>query len=269
MSETIKVLVFGDTVGKPGREACRRLLPKLREQYEIDFVVLNGENLANGSSITRDSVEEVFSSGVDVITSGDHIFKKREAVPIVEQNSHVLRPLNYPKGTPGQGFVIVTTETGVKIAVVNILGRVFMQPVDCPFQTMETILKSIKAQTKIVLVDFHAEATSEKVAMGWFLDGEVSAVYGTHTHIQTSDETILPKGTAYMTELGMTGPYRSVIGRDIEQVLYRFRTQMPGPMDVALEDARLSGALIEINTETGKAVSIHRIHERLNGSKSA
>ncbi len=253
-------------MGKPGRQACRQLIPKLKDRHGIDFVVVNGENLASGSSITRDTVEEVLASGVDVITSGDHIFKKKEAAAITEENPRVLRPLNYPKGVPGHGFVVVTAHSGVKVAVVNLLGRVFLQTVDCPFQTIETALKSIKSQTKIVLIDFHAEATSEKVAMGWFLDGQVSAVYGTHTHIQTADETILPKGTAYITELGMTGPYKSVLGRDIDQVLYRFRTQMPGPMEVASEDARLSGALIEIDVETGKAKAIQRIHEKLNGT---
>jgi exodeoxyribonuclease VII large subunit len=259
--ETIKVLVIGDTVGKPGRQACQRLIPKLKDKYGIDFVVVNGENIASGSSITRDSVDEVFSSGVDVMTSGDHIFRKKEAAAIAEENHHILRPLNYPKEVPGHGFVVATTLGGIKVAVVNLLGRVFLQTVDCPFQSIETALKTIKSQTKVILVDFHAEATSEKVAMGWFLDGQVSAIYGTHTHIQTADETILPKGTAYMTDLGMSGPYRSVIGRDIDQVLFRFRTQMPGPMEVATEDARLSGALIEINIETGKAKSIKSLTE--------
>lgn len=261
--ELVKVLVIGDTVGKPGREACRTIIPKLREQHGIDLAVVNGENLAGGSSMTRETAEELFQNGVDVITSGDHIFKKKEAVTLVDENPRVLRPLNYPKGTPGHGFVVVTTQKGVKVAIVNLLGRVFLQSVDCPFQAMETTLKALKSQTRIILIDFHAEATSEKIALGWFLDGEVSAVYGTHTHIQTADETILPKGTAYMTELGMTGPYRSVLGRDIGQVIHRFRTQMPGPMDVASEDIRLSGALIGIEVETGRAKSIQRIHERL------
>ena len=261
--ELTKVLVIGDTVGKPGREACRTIIPKLRERHGIDLVAVNGENLAGGSSITRETAEELFQNGVDVITSGDHIFKKKEAAALVDENPRILRPLNYPKGTPGHGFVVVTTRKGVKIAVVNLLGRVFLQSVDCPFQVMETILKTLKSQTKIILIDFHAEATSEKVALGWFLDGEVSAVYGTHTHIQTADEAVLPKGTAYMTELGMTGPYRSVLGRDINQVIHRFKTQMPGPMEVASEDIRLSGALIEIDVETGRAKSIQRIHERL------
>ncbi|MBI4394599.1 MAG: TIGR00282 family metallophosphoesterase [Candidatus Omnitrophica bacterium] len=259
----MRVLVIGDTVGKPGREACIKLIPQLKERREIDLVVVNGENLAGGSSVTHDTVEELFSHEVDVITTGDHIFKKKEAALVVEENPRVLRPLNYPKGTPGCGSVVVTTKKGVKAAVVNLLGRVFLQTLDCPFQTIESVLKSLKSQAKIVLIDFHAEATSEKVAMGWFLDGEVSAVYGTHTHVQTADECILPNGTAYITELGMTGPYRSVLGRDIAQVLHRFKTQMPGPMEVASEDIRLSGALIEVNAETGKAKSIERIHERL------
>ena len=264
--ETIKILVIGDTVGKPGREACRKIIPKLRLTQGIDLVVVNGENLAGGSSITYDTAEELLTNGVDVITTGDHIFKKKEAAAVIEENPHILRPLNYPKGVPGRGSVVVTTQTGVKVAIVNLLGRVFLQTVDCPFQAMDFVLKSLKSQTKIILVDFHAEATSEKVAMGWFLDGQVSAVYGTHTHIQTADEVILPKGTAYMTELGMSGPYRSVLGRDIQQVLFKFQTQMPGPMDVASEDIRLSGALIEVDVSSGRAISIKRIHEKLNGS---
>lgn len=264
--ETIRVLVTGDTVGKPGREVCRKIIPKLRADHDINLVVVNGENLASGSSVTHDTAQELFDHGVDVITTGDHIFRKKEGTAVVQENPRVLRPLNYPKGTPGNGSIVITTETGVKVAVVNLLGRVFIQSLDDPFQVVESAVKNLKSQTKIILIDFHAEATSEKVAMGWFLDGEVSAVYGTHTHIQTADETILPKGTAYMTELGMCGPYKSVIGRDIEQVLYRFKTQMPGPMEVATEDARLSGAIIEIDVKTGKAKSIKRIHEKLNGS---
>lgn len=265
--ETIRILVVGDTVGKPGREACKKIIPMLRQKRELDFVVVNGENVAAGSSITHDTAEELFASGADVITTGDHIFRKKEGIALVQENSLVLRPLNYPKGTPGNGSVIVTTKTGVKVGVINLMGRVFIQNLDCPFQVGEAAVKSFKSQTKIILVDLHAEATSEKVAMGWFLDGEVSALCGTHTHVQTSDETILPKGTAYITDIGMTGPFRSVIGRDIEQVLYRFKTQMPGPMEVATEDIRLSGAIIEIDVKTGKALSIERVHEKLNGTR--
>ena len=262
--DSIRVLVIGDTVGKPGRRACRELIPKLRETRKIDLVVVNGENIANGSSLTPETVQELFAATVDVITTGDHVFKKKEAIPILEENPVVLRPLNYPKGTPGRGSTIISTKSNVKVGVINLLGRVFIQALDCPFRAAEEAIKAMKKEASIILVDFHAEATSEKMAMGWFLDGLVSAVYGTHTHVQTSDERILPSGTAYITELGMTGPYHSVIGRDIEQVLYRFRTQMPGPMDVATEDVRLSGALIEIDTRTSRAKSIERIHEKLD-----
>ena len=264
--ETIRILIVGDTVGKPGREACKKILPKLREAHHLDLIIVNGENVAAGSSITHDTAEELFASGADVITTGDHIFRKKEGIAVVEENPLVLRPLNYPKGTPGNGTAVVTTKTGVKVAIVNLMGRVFIQSLDCPFQAVEAAIKSLKSQTNIILVDLHAEATSEKVAMGWFLDGQISALCGTHTHVQTSDETVLPKGTAYITDLGMTGPFRSVIGRDIEQVLFRFKTQMPGPMEVATEDVRLSGAIIEIDTKTGKAQSIKRVHEKLNGS---
>ncbi len=263
--ELVRVMMIGDVVGKPGRKICRALIPHLREKDEIDLVIANGENLAAGSSLTKETAEELFSSGVDVITSGDHIFKKREGVQMVETNPAVLRPLNYPKGTPGLGCHIFTTAKAHKVAVINLMGRVFMQPIDCPFQAMESLLSKIQSQTKVIVVDFHAEATSEKVALGWFLDGQVSALCGTHTHIQTADETILPRGTAYVTEVGMTGPYRSVIGRDIEQVIRKFRTQMPTPMEVASEDLRLSGVVLELDAQSGKARSIRRIHERLNG----
>lgn len=264
MARQIRALVFGDTVGKPGRVACRGLIGDLRQEHEADLVVLNGENLAHGSSISIETAREIMAAGVDVITTGDHVFKKKEALQAIEKIPNLLRPANYPEGAPGRGSVIVQTKQGVKIGVVNIMGRVFMQPLECPFRTIDRILEEIRKETNVILVDFHAEATSEKVAMGWHLDGRVSAVYGTHTHIQTADECILPKGTAYMTELGMCGPYRSVIGRDIGQALARFRTQMPGAMEVAEEDPRVSGALIEIEAESGRALSIKRIHRKLS-----
>ena len=266
MTELVRILVVGDTVGKPGRQACREILPKLRLRHELDLIVVNGENIAAGSSVTPDTIAELIASGADVITSGDHIFRKKEATRVLEENPIVLRPLNYPKGTPGNGFIVVTTSKGVKVAVINLMGRVFLHTLDCPFQVIESVLAQIRSQTNVILVDLHAEATSEKVAMGWFLDGRVSALCGTHTHVQTADETILPKGTAYITDIGMAGPHKSVIGRDIEQVLHRFLTQMPGPMEVAAEDVRLSGVLLEIDAKSGKAKSIERIHERLNGT---
>lgn len=262
----MKILVVGDTVGKPGRKACSVLIPKIQEREKLDFIVVNGENIAGGSSITPDTVKEIFDAGADVITTGDHVFKKKEANDLVQKNNRILRPLNYPEGTLGKGSCVVQAKNGVKVAVVNLLGRVFLKPIDCPFKTIEKELQTLHRETTVILVDMHAEATSEKVAMGWFLDGKVSAVFGTHTHIQTSDETILPHGTAYITELGMCGPYRSVIGRKTEQVLKQFLTQIPTPLEVADEDARVSGAIIEIDPHTGRALSIKRIHEKLNGT---
>ncbi len=259
----MKILICGDTVGKAGRLACKEVIPRLKISESLDFVIVNGENLAGGSSITFETAQEIFDAGVDVITSGDHIFKKKEATELVEKNMRILRPLNYPAGTPGAGSVVVSAKNGVRVAVVNLLGRVFLRPVDCPFKTMEKELERLHRETPVVIVDMHAEATSEKVAMGWFLDGKVSAVVGTHTHVQTADETILPNGTAYLTELGMCGPYRSVIGRRIEQVLKQFLTQIPSRLEVADEDARLSGAIVEVNPSTGKALSIKRVHEKV------
>lgn len=259
----MKFLVVGDTVGKPGRKACSVLIPKVKEREQIDFVIVNGENIAGGSSITPDTVKEIFEAGADVITTGDHVFKKKEATELVQNNPRIIRPLNYVEGTPGRGSTVVQAKNGVKVAVINLLGRVFMKPIECPFRTVEKELQNLHRETSVVLVDMHAEATSEKTAMGWFLDGKVSAVFGTHTHIQTADETILPNGTAYITELGMCGPYKSVIGRRTDQVLKQFISQIPGPMEVAEEDARISGAIIEIDSSTGRALSIKRIHEML------
>jgi len=260
----MKVLVTGDTVGKPGRRACSVLIPKIREREGIDLVIVNGENIAGGSSITQDTVDEIFQAGADILTTGDHIFKKKEATAVIEKNDHILRPLNYPAGTPGKGSVVIQTKDGVRVAIINLLGRVFMKPVECPFKTVEKELETLHRDTAVILVDMHAEATSEKIAMGWFLDGKVSAVFGTHTHIQTADETILPHGTAYITDLGMCGPYNSVIGRKTDQVLRQFITQIPTYLEVAKEDARLSGAIIELDSSTGRARSIRRVHEKID-----
>ncbi len=260
----MKILVMGDTVGRPGRKACTVLVPKICQRESIDFVVINGENIAGGSSITAETVKELFDAGADVVTTGDHIFKKKEAAELVQKNNRILRPLNYALGTPGKGSVVVEAKNGIRVAVVNLLGRVFLKPIECPFKMIEKELESLAREANVILVDMHAEATSEKVAMGWFLDGKVSAVFGTHTHVQTADETILPHGTAYITELGMCGPYRSVIGRRTDQVLKQFLTQIPTHLEVAEEDARLSGAVIEIDPASGRALSIKRVHEKLN-----
>lgn len=268
--DTLKVLALGDTVGEPGRRAIKEILPRLIRDEEIDFVIANGENLAAGSGITESTVMELFSSGVNVVTSGDHVFRKKEGEALLGNTTRILKPANYPAGTPGIGSTVVETGTGIKIGVLNLIGRVFLKTVNCPFETAEREVKKLRAQTPLIFIDIHAEATSEKVALGWFLDGQVTGIFGTHTHIQTADETILPKGTGYITELGMCGPYRSVIGREIEQVLKMFLTQMPVRLDVAREDARISGALFEVNPETGKTVSIRRVHEKIgNPMKTA
>lgn len=263
--ETLKVLALGDVVGEPGRRAIKEILPRLIRDEEIDFVIANGENLAGGSGITESTVLDLFTSGVDVVTSGDHIFRKKEGEALLEKSNRILKPANYPAGTPGIGSTVVKTREGLAIGVINLIGRVFLKTVNCPFETASREVEKLRAQTRLIFVDIHAEATSEKIALGWYLDGRVSAVFGTHTHVQTADETILPKGTGYLTELGMCGPYRSVIGREIEQVLKMFLTQMPIRLDVAKEDARISGVLFEVDSETGKTLSVRRVHEKTTG----
>jgi hypothetical protein len=261
---TLKVLALGDVVGEPGRRAIHEILPAFIREEQIDFVIANGENLAGGSGITESTVGDLFSSGVDVVTSGDHIFRKKEGEELLERNHRILKPANYPAGTPGIGATVAKSRGGDLVGVVNLIGRVFLKTVNCPFETAAREVKSLRTQTPLIFVDIHAEATSEKVAMGWFLDGQVSAVFGTHTHVQTADETILPRGTGYITELGMCGPYRSVIGREIDQVIKMFLTQMPSRLDVAREDARISGCLFETDRTSGRTVSVRRVHERIS-----
>ena len=251
-------------VGEPGRRAVKEIVPRLIRDEGIDFVIANGENIAAGSGITESTVVDLFSSGVNVMTSGDHIFRKKEGEALLENSSRLLKPANYPECTPGRGSTVVEAGNGIKIGVLNLIGRVFLKTVNCPFEIAEREVKKLREQTPIIFVDIHAEATSEKVALGWFLDGKVSAVFGTHTHIQTADETILPKGTGYLTDLGMCGPYRSVIGREIDQVLKMFLTQLPMKLEVAREDPRISGAIFEVDPASGKTVSIRRVHEKIS-----
>ncbi len=258
-----KVLVAGDVVGNPGRQACVEIIPRLRREEKIDFVIVNGENLAGGSGITESAARDLFQHGVDVITSGDHVFKKKEAEALLQANHRILRPANYPAGVPGEGSTVAQAQNGVKVGVLNLIGRVFLKTVDCPFEIARHAVEGLRRQTPVIFVDMHAEATSEKVALGWFLDGKVSGIFGTHTHIQTADECILPKGTGYITEVGMCGPYRSVIGREIAPVLHMFLTQMPAKLEVAQEDVRLSGAIFEVDPESGKTLAIRRVHERI------
>jgi hypothetical protein len=254
---TFTVLFFGDVVGRPGRNALSYAIPVLREKYGASFVVANGENSAAGSGVTPTTLNRLLAAGVDVITTGDHIFRNKE-YPGVINELRLLRPANYPKVADGRGWGLYTTKDGLRIVVINVLGRIFMEPLRCPFEIVDEILQATSNQAKIILLDIHAEATSEKIAMGWYLDGKVSAIVGTHTHIQTADERILPNGTAYITDLGMTGPYESVLGRERQPVLKRFRTAMPARFDVAEGDVRACGVAVKINAETGQAVSIER-----------
>lgn len=260
----MNILFIGDIVGSPGREAIKRLLPGLKKEYSLDFVIANAENAAGGSGITPRTAEELFNAGISVLTSGDHIWKKKEIFEIIDKDNRILRPINFPKGAPGKGGQIFKTQTGAKIGVINVQGRVFMQALECPFKTCLEEIEKLLKETVIIIIDIHAEATSEKVALGWYLDGKVSAILGTHTHIQTADEKILPAGSAYITDAGMTGPYDSVIGRRIEDVLSRFITAIPVRFEVSQENVQLHGVVVDIDENTGKAKSIVRIQKKLS-----
>ncbi len=259
----MKILYLGDIVGSPGRRAAKELIPKVKKAEKIDLVLANGENSAGGSGLTPRLAEELFGYGINAITSGDHIWKRKEIVEILGSEARILRPLNYPAGAPGAGSTVIKTKKGVKVGIINLVGRTFMEPVECPFRAAREEIEKLKAQTPIILIDIHAEATSEKIALGWYLDGLVSAVCGTHTHVQTADERILPKGTAYITDLGMTGPHDSVIGRKKEQILTRFITQLPTRFEMAEENVQLQGVVVDIDEKTGKARSIERVQEKL------
>ena len=255
----MKVLMIGDVVSKPGRIAVLERIQDLREQHQIDLAIMNAENLAGGFSVTPQLCEQLFASGIDVMTSGNHIFDKKEAAEYIRKQPRLLRPANYPPNTPGSGYWLGDIN-GTKVAVMNVMGRVFMPPSDDPFRAIDTVLQSLPAETTVRLVDVHAEATSEKVAMGWHLDGRVSAVVGTHTHVQTADERILPGGTAYLTDLGMTGSYAGVIGMDKTDVIARFTSVTARRADHSSGDVRICGALIEVDESSGKASRIERLN---------
>jgi metallophosphoesterase (TIGR00282 family) len=261
----VKLLFLGDVFGKPGRQAVQRLVPKLIAREAIDLVVANAENVANGAGVTPDGAEELLAAEVNLLTSGNHIWSKREIVPYLERpDSRLLRPANYPPGTPGRGRAVVATPDGRKLGVVNLEGRVFMRPLEDPFRVALAEIEALKAEgAKAILVDMHCDATSEKNAMGWFLDGKVSAVLGTHTHIQTADARVLPGGTAYVTDVGMCGPWESVIGVKKELVIERFLTGRPVSFEPAKRDVWLQGAIVDIDDATGRARSISRVQERL------
>ncbi len=255
----MKILFIGDIAGKPGRRAVRELLPEIIFQHKIDFVIANCENAAAGFGVTRDVVEELYGNHINVLTSGNHIWDKREVNEFIGDYETLLRPANYPAGSPGWGSVVRPDSSGISCGVINLMGRVFMKPIDCPFRAAEREIEKMKKYTKTIIIDMHAEATSEKEAMGWFLDGRVSAVLGTHTHVQTADESVLPGGTAYITDVGMTGPFNSIIGIRKDAVIERFLTQIPNKFDVAKDDVRLQGVVIDVDGKSGKAAGIERL----------
>jgi metallophosphoesterase (TIGR00282 family) len=255
----MKVLMIGDVVAKPGRVAVLERIQDLREQHQIDLAIMNAENLAGGFSVTPSLCEELFSTGIDVMTSGNHIFDKKEAIEYIRKQPRLIRPANYPPNTPGRGYWAGEVN-GSRVAVLNVMGRVFMPPSDDPFRIVDDILESLPAETTIRLVDVHAEATSEKVAMGWHLDGRVSAVVGTHTHVQTADERILPGGTAYLTDLGMTGSYAGVIGMNKADVIARFTSVTARRAEHSSGQVRICAAVIDIDESNGRATGIQRLN---------
>lgn len=256
----VSILFVGDVVGKGGRQAISRSLHGLVDRYAVDLVIANGENAAGGFGLTREKGEELFSLGVHVITGGNHIWDKRESYPFLDAETRVVRPANYPEGAPGRGMTVVRTPGGVPVGVLNLVGRIFMETVDCPFRAADRAVATLTSETPIVVVDFHAEATSEKSAMGWYLDGRVSAVIGTHTHVQTADERILPEGSAYITDAGMTGSFDSVIGMRKEEPIQRFLTQLPARFETAKKNIRVNGVHLLVDESSGKALSIQRVN---------
>lgn len=257
----MNLLFIGDIVGRPGRDAVKALLPELVRRYQVDFTVANGENASGGLGITQSVAEELFQAGIEVLTTGNHVWRQREAVGYLGTEPRLLRPANYPTEAPGRGGQVFITAHSGSVGVVNLQGRVFMDPIDCPFRAADREIEQLRGKTNVVIVDIHAEATSEKVAMGWYLDGRVSAVIGTHTHVQTADERLLPGGTAYLTDVGMTGPRDSILGVKAEPVIRRFLTGVPSRFELATGPLLLNAALVDIDTETGTARSVARVTE--------
>jgi 2',3'-cyclic-nucleotide 2'-phosphodiesterase len=256
----VKILFIGDIIGKPGREALSRELHRIVDRHMVDLVIANGENAAGGFGLTQETAQDLFKCGIQMITSGNHIWDKKDSLEYINRETRIVRPANYPEGTPGRGATVIKTPGGVKIGILNLEGRVFMNNLDCPFRCADREIAKLKEETPIIFVDFHAEATSEKASLGWYLDGRVSAVIGTHTHVQTADERILTDGTAYMTDAGMTGAFDSVIGVKKEEAIQKFVTQRPSKFEVAKKDLRINAVVIEVNERTGHALSIERIN---------
>jgi len=260
----MRILFLGDVVGRPGRRAVARLLPRLIEREGVDFVVANCENASGGKGIDPEGAEELYDAGADVLTSGNHVWQHTAIIEYMRDHSRLLRPANFPTGVPGIGFTVQRARrVDAAVGVVNVIGRVFMAPADCPFRVAEAAIGAVRADASVIVVDMHAEATSEKVGLGRFLDGKVSAVVGSHTHVQTADEAVLAGGTAYLTDAGMCGPEESVLGVKTEQVLRRFLTQMPTRFEVAPGPVLVQGALIDVDATTGRATGIRRIRERV------
>lgn len=256
----MRLLIIGDIVGRPGKHACSQIIPRLVRDRAIDFVIANAENVAAGSGLTPAMFNKLRHYGIDAFTMGDHIYKRRELLPLLECSDRIVRPANLPPEATGRELAIVTARNGTRVAVLSLLGRTYMNmKADCPFHAADRVLKQVPPDVKLIVVDVHAETTSEKVALGWFLDGRVTAVVGTHTHVQTADERVLPDGTAYITDLGMTGPYDSVLGRDKLNVIRALTTSMPFPYDVAHNDARVCGVVVEADAARGLARSIERV----------
>ncbi|HMG34775.1 MAG TPA: TIGR00282 family metallophosphoesterase [Blastocatellia bacterium] len=252
----MNAIIIGDVVGRPGRKILVSSLRRLKEQHEAELVIANVENAAEGAGVTPAICDEILAAGVDVMTSGNHIFDKREALKYIENQPRLIRPANYSPDAPGRGMWTGPTNQGTPVAIINVQGRVFMPPTDCPFRTVDRILEEVSWGAKVIIVDIHAEATSEKQALARYLDGRVSAVVGTHTHVQTADERILPNGTAYITDLGMTGPHDSIIGVQPQLVIARFMRGLPVRYETATDDVRLSGVVVQIDERTGKALSV-------------
>ena len=255
----MRVLFIGDIVGRPGRRAVASLAPKLRRERGLDLVIANGENAAAGAGITDRVAEQLFGYGVDVITTGNHVWDKKEALPLIEEG-RILRPANYPPGVAGIGSTVAHTPDGVPLGVLNLQGRVFLKGIDCPYRVAKREIERLRSEAVAILVDFHAEATAEKLSMGWYLDGEVAAVIGTHTHVQTADERVLPGGTAYITDVGMTGPFESVIGMEIQGSIQRMLTGLPVRLEPAKNDVHLCGVIVDIDVTSGHAASIERLN---------
>jgi metallophosphoesterase (TIGR00282 family) len=255
----LRILLIGDVVGRPGRRIVQLATRGLRIKEGLDLVVVNAENAAGGSGIAPEMYRQLIGAGVDCITLGDHIYRRKEIIPVLESESRIVKPANYPRQAPGREWTMVTAASGVDVAVFSLLGRVFMRPVDCPFDAADRVLGEIPAECRVVLVDVHAEATSDKQLIARHLDGKVSAVLGTHTHVTTADEQILPGGTAFQCDVGMTGPYDSILGRRIDRVMETTRTFRPTPFDVAKGDVRLHGTIVDIDPATGKSTAIRRL----------